>query len=285
MKACLKVPIGADENDSSQRLLMYCRQAKRFGLGDEECVRLIRSIELENPLKKIYSDQEIKDRYEQSNADFASGQNEDDSFTAPPETVKKKTLAETDFSWLMRPSERCESIFARRFIDRYSDDLLYCSTWAKWLVWDGKRYVVDQGSLLVMDRIIEFANSFWSALAQLGPELDQKEIGKLLTWIKKVNSGNFMSTILRWSKADLRIIVKHDELDADKQLITCRTGTYNARTTQIQPFQRRDRITMLANFDFEYNVRAPIWEKSIETIFGGDREMIQIRSKTVRAGP
>jgi len=88
-RAMLKIEPDANEKDGSRRLLMYCRQCKRFGLPIERAIVLIRDVLEAYPTPKVWKDSDIRKRYEE--ADVTAGEACDDSGDLPPWEKKPAT--------------------------------------------------------------------------------------------------------------------------------------------------------------------------------------------------
>lgn len=69
--------------------------------------------------------------------------------------------------------ERTELGNARRFVDKYGDQIRYCTTWRKWLVWDGTRWVVDE-----TDKVIRMAKDVVEAISAEAEAMSDGEINR-----------------------------------------------------------------------------------------------------------
>ena len=148
---------------------------------------------------------------------------------------------------------------AYRIIAFCGKDLRYCHAFKKWLVWDGKRWAVDetgQACRLAKHTMLEFLrqameikNNATEKFA--GGSLDNRRITNAL------------------SLAECEIYVKPAELDQNPYLLNFLNGTVDLRNGQLQPHDRKDLITKLIHHEYRPKAHCPRWYEFLDQIMGG----------------
>ncbi|MEM8668764.1 MAG: DnaB-like helicase C-terminal domain-containing protein [Planctomycetota bacterium] len=77
-RAMMKIEPKADEQDGSTRLLMYCRQCKRFGIPTDRAIVLIRDALESYPTPRQWSDKDISRRYDEAKVEVGEACDDDD---------------------------------------------------------------------------------------------------------------------------------------------------------------------------------------------------------------
>lgn len=142
---------------------------------------------------------------------------------------------------------------AQRLIAQHGDDLRFCYDWAKWLVWTGIRWKVDNTGALFR-RAKETVASIYSE--------------GLHEWARKSESLVRIKAMI--SLAESEVAVTPGELDVDGWLLNVRNGTINLRTGELRPHNRDDLITIVAPVEFDSAAPCHLWEAFLTRIFRRD---------------
>lgn len=95
-RAMLKIEPKVDEKDGSGRLLMYCRQCKRFGIPVDRAIVLIRDVLESYPAPRQWSDKDIRARYDQADVGVGEARDEDSTGSDIPPWEKAETIHRAD---------------------------------------------------------------------------------------------------------------------------------------------------------------------------------------------
>ncbi len=172
--------------------------------------------------------------------------------------------------------ERCESFAltdlgnAERLVARHGHDLRYCHRWNKWMVWDGRRWQIDDTGE-VMRRAKDAAKGIYCEAADAG---DKTEARELATWAHRSQAEARLRAMVRLAQSEPRIAIVPDALDTDPFLLTVRNGTLDLRTGVLRPHKRNDLITKLAPVRYDGDAGCPTWDTFLSEITSGDRELI-----------
>jgi putative DNA primase/helicase len=149
---------------------------------------------------------------------------------------------------------------ACRLVALYGSDLRYCHAFKKWLVWDGRRWAVDdtgQSRRLAKETMLEFLRQAIGTHAGEKTEkfasssLDSRRIASMLTM------------------AEPDIFVRPTDLDKDPYLLNFTNGTVDLRTGLLKPHERKDFITRLVPYPYVQVASCPQWLAFLDQIMGG----------------
>lgn len=114
---------------------------------------------------------------------------------------------------------------AERIRKLYGDDIRYCTQMQKWLVWDGRRWAIDEkGAVIQMAK-------------RMCRRLYEQATGnsKLEEWARKSESQGRLANALRIASSEEGIPISADELDQGQYLLNCLNGILDLRTGQLLP--------------------------------------------------
>jgi putative DNA primase/helicase len=152
---------------------------------------------------------------------------------------------------------------AERLVGRHGRNLRYCHVWSKWLHWSGKHWAVDR----VADARRLAKGTVRSILgeAMTADDLDHRK--KLAQWAVTSEKRDKIAAMLHLAEAEVGIPILPEDMDADPWLFNVRNGTIDLQTGQLRPHRREDRITKLADVNFDPEARCPNWLATLEKFF------------------
>lgn len=166
---------------------------------------------------------------------------------------------------------------AKRLVARFGHMFRYCSTWKKFLVWDSKRFVIDDTGEI--ERLAKATvKSIYVETAALADEGDRKRQAK-----HAMNSENQqrIKAMVALAQTEQGIPVRTDELDNDEWLLNCQNGTINLRTGELQPHSPSHLITKLVPVEYDLDVQCPTWMAFLQKVMGGNEELIRFLQKAI----
>jgi P4 family phage/plasmid primase-like protien len=154
-----------------------------------------------------------------------------------------------------------------------------------WLVWDGTRWEQDETG-----RAERFA---WNTVRMIpeearlvkavpSPENGDDPDGEnaaesrrkaIRDWAFKSEMGGHAALMLKHTESAQGIAARVSEFDADLSLLNTKTGTIDLTTCEMQPHEREDMLTKIANVEYDTAAECPLWEKFVLEIMDGKRHM------------
>lgn len=96
-------------------------------------------------------------------------------------------------------------------------------------------------------------------------DLDHRK--KLAQWALTSEKRDKIAAMLHLAEAEKDVVILPEDMDADPWLFNVRNGTLDLRTGQLRPHRREDRITKLADVDFDADARCPNWLATLGKFF------------------
>lgn len=157
---------------------------------------------------------------------------------------------------------------ARRLVALHGQDLLYCSALGGWLVWDGRRWALDETG-----QVVRFAKDTVDSMydeAMLEKEQTARET--LMKHAMKSENAARIRAMVDLAQTEPSISVTPDVFDADPWLLNVANGTLDLRTGQLREHERGDMLTKLAPVDYAPNAYDVTLDRYLATVTDGDSD-------------
>jgi putative DNA primase/helicase len=155
---------------------------------------------------------------------------------------------------------------AKRFATRYGEEVRFTPE-RDWLVWDGRRWAPDDKALKAQELAKKVALSIYDEVRQAS---DRDEA---YTHAKKSQSRRAIEAMLWLARSEDGIPAHLADFDADPWLFNVANGTVDLRTGQLQPHCREDRLTNIAEVDFDPDADCERWDRFLWRVTGENREL------------
>jgi len=166
---------------------------------------------------------------------------------------------------------------ANRFVHRHGENIRYCYKWNKWLVWDGKKWVVDDG-----DRIEYLAKeTIRNIYREAAAVNDDKERSALVKHAKDSESKKNLQAMVALSQSEPGVPIETDALDCNMWLLNCNNGTLNLETGILQEHKREDLITKIINVDYNSQADFIEWQNFLDVIMEKNTDMTEFLKRAV----
>jgi putative DNA primase/helicase len=173
---------------------------------------------------------------------------------------------------------RTDAANAMRLVARYGDVIRWCDPWNKWLVWDGKRWKVDDS------RHVEalakcMANDLWQEAATLAKTSDDATIKAMWKFIRASNQANGIRNTVALARCEVAILP--GALDTHPWLLNVENGTLDLQTGTLRPPDKADFLTQLCPVPYEPDAKFPAWRSFVHTVLGGDMPLVSYVQRLV----
>ena len=160
---------------------------------------------------------------------------------------------------------------AERFVSLYGHNVRYCHPWKKPLVWDGKRFRIDDtGSVEYLAK-----RTARSILTEASREEDKYLRSQLIDFAKASESAPRRAAMVKLAQSEPGIPILPSDLDKDPWLLNCLNGTLNLKTGELHPHNRDDLITKLCPIRYDPAATCPRWLQFLDRIFASNAALIQ----------
>ncbi len=154
---------------------------------------------------------------------------------------------------------------AERFAKQHGERLRYVASWDRWIVYNGKVWIVDDGPAVaalakqtVRDLHVEASNAAGD------------ESTAIAKWAYKSESRRAREALVSLARAEAGIAISHEALDADHWALNVENGTLNLRTGELREHCAADLITKIAPVVYDASATAPTWEAFLQQMLGSE---------------
>ena len=155
----------------------------------------------------------------------------------------------------------------KRFAQQHGQNVRYCWPWSKWLVWDGRRWAIDESGA-----VVRCAKAVVKQLYSEAGDIEDDDLRKaLVKHARDTEKAPRLNAMLDMARSEPGIPIQPADLDKDPWLFNCVNGTMDLRTGELHGHRREDFITKLCPTPYDPGADCPTWLRFIEQITAGDR--------------
>lgn len=165
---------------------------------------------------------------------------------------------------------------ARRFVAQHGADVRYVAEWG-WMIWDGRRWTLDRTGA-----VMRKAKATVLAIADEVQEAgDEKAAEKIRSWARASEGRSRLEALIALAQSELGIPAQPEAFDAHDWLLTCRNGTLDLRTGQLQPHDRGHLLTRLVDTDYDPDATCPTWTAFLSQVMAGSEALASYLQRAV----
>jgi putative DNA primase/helicase len=109
-----------------------------------------------------------------------------------------------------------------RLVKEHGRDIRYNAAWKKWLVWNGKYWVMDEGGVMIHEKGLEMVRNIYDELMKTADYRERIDIEKAAMMSESVRRRKAFVEAAAWIK---ELNIKSDELDPNPWLLNVKNGT------------------------------------------------------------
>lgn len=193
------------------------------------------------------------------------------------------SIGDRDAGDVLMIDELTDRGWGRRLAAYAGERAAWVSEAGAWAVWNGQRWKLG------IPKQTTSIQSVWDGLvntmmsqARALPDDTQSDKEIRLALMEYSGAGRSSRTMgIGIEQAKRFMEVSKEVFDEDPWLFNVSNGTLDLRTGQLSTHAPGDKITKLSDVDFVPGVRAPKWEKFIDQITEGDKELARYIQRVV----
>ncbi len=166
---------------------------------------------------------------------------------------------------------------ALRMVRAFGQNFRHCHVWDKSLVWDGKRWRLDETA--EMERFAK--ETVRRMYAEAAAAMDEATRKALVAHALRSESAGRLAAMIKLARSEPGISVLPVDLDRDPWLLNCENGCLNLRTGRLRQHDRKDMITKVCPTPFDSKALCPTWQRFLQDVFSNDQEMIDYLQRLV----
>lgn len=179
---------------------------------------------------------------------------------------------------------------AKRVVQRHGDDMRYCWDWKQFLIWDGKRWGIDNTGEAVRRVKETQANLYLVTAEQVTSLADaadaeskakRAELVRLLGHAIKWEDERAIKRSLELVKSEPGIPILPADMDRDSWALNVDNGTIDLRTGQLREHRREDLMTKLSPVAYDPAATCPLWEECLATWMGENSDLVDYLRRVV----
>jgi putative DNA primase/helicase len=165
---------------------------------------------------------------------------------------------------------------AQRLVARHGQDIRYCVSSGKFLVWNGSSWVTD-----TTGEVERLAKGTVKAMYSEATELPDAGRMALIKHALKSEAAFRFRAMIDLTKSEPGMPVTPEQLDADPWLLNCANGTLDLRTGRLLQFNRENLCTKVAPVEFDPDAECPTWKSFLKRIMAEDSGLIRFLQRAV----
>lgn len=174
-----------------------------------------------------------------------------------------------DFAWT-------DSGNAERLVALHGADLRHVTTWGKWLAFDGKRWLHDEGATF------RAAKATARAMLRDASSIDSDDRRKqAISFATRSESHTSIRSMVALARHEAAVAIRPEQLDADRMLLNVENGTIDLRTGELRKHRRDDHMTRLAPVAYGAEATAPTWDAFLTRSMGDSAELVEFLQRMV----
>jgi len=152
-----------------------------------------------------------------------------------------------------------------RMVRLFGQDIRYCTEMKRWLVWDVKRWAVDEVNVM-RQKGKEMARLLYQQATRLADADLRRAIDK---HARASESYAAISNALGQAATEHTVPISVQKLDSHPYLLNCPNGVIDLRNGKLIKHNRDFLITKLCPVEYDPNAKCPTFQRFIEWAMGG----------------
>lgn len=186
-------------------------------------------------------------------------------------------------------SRRTDVGQAARIAREHGEKCRFVTSWNRWVAYDGKRWICDDGSKRVESLAVETARRAvaeaaraMANAAEKGDEDAQSSAKKDLAWAQdSLKARQLRAAVSLIPAVAHDLCISHERLDSDPWLLNVQNGTLDLRTGILREHDPLDLATKIAGTDFLPEAKCPTWDAFVCRVMNDDPELVSYLQRMI----
>lgn len=163
------------------------------------------------------------------------------------------------------------------FVKSFGDRVRYCKQWKKFLVWNGKKWEIDENG-----EVENLVNDMVRDLYKVSPEIKNIQLRlDFESHVKKTESLRRRKALIESVSMQREIKLPPGAFDRDTYLFNCKNGSLHLDTGAFTEHRQEDYSTKCSNFVYDIHAKCPTWERFLLQIMNQNTELIKYIQKVM----
>lgn len=158
---------------------------------------------------------------------------------------------------------------AQRLAVLAQHDFKHVLKWNKWIRYDGKKWVIDDGN-----QIYQLAIATARHMVTKAQDMDDDERRKFIQHALKSESGQRLNEMVRKAATFPYLQILPHVLDDKPILLNCDNGTLDLEALKLRPHRKEDFLTQISPVVYDPKAECPNWIEHLKTILKGKESLI-----------
>ena len=159
---------------------------------------------------------------------------------------------------------------AERLYKEYGHEIRYNPAWKKWVVFNGERWVIDDGAL-IHEKGLKMIRGIYDEMLKTADYRDRIEIEKYAVLCESVRRREAVIKAASWITA---LNITSDDVDCNPWLLCVKNGTIDLSGGNFRKHEKNDFITKMAEVVYDPKADCPEWKKFIREIMNYNNELV-----------
>jgi putative DNA primase/helicase len=169
---------------------------------------------------------------------------------------------------------------AQRLVALHGQDLRYCHLWGAWLVWDGRRWALDE-TAEALRRVKGAQREFFKAAVTEWERTHSDEAKAALRHALQWEDARRINACLTLAQSERGVPILPAQMDSDPWLLNVNNGTLDLRTGNLRSHCRADLITKLAPVAFDADAECPLWHRVLDRLMDGNKALMRYLQRVI----
>jgi putative DNA primase/helicase len=152
-----------------------------------------------------------------------------------------------------------------RLVDLLAGKARYVHAWGKWIVYVQGRWTIDENDARMTQKAKGVARGLFGLLSRYDFENERKKRDEVFAWACRSESAGAIAAMVRLARGAPGILVEHEELDADPDVLNVRNGTVDLRTGALRSHNPADLCAKQSAVAYNPDASAPLWAACLKT--------------------